>query len=59
MTGAACGAIVKVSVAEPVPITLLATNWIVFAPSSPVIGVPEMTPVLGLRLKPNGSGIAE
>ena len=49
-------ATVKVKVLEPVPPALLAESVIVLVPA--VVGVPEMTPVVELRLKPTGRSAA-
>ena len=45
-------ATVNVKLLEPVPLALLAESVIVLVPA--VVGVPEITPVVELRLKPDG-----
>jgi hypothetical protein len=50
------GLIVKVSVAEPVPLALLALIVTELAPA--VVGVPEITPLLVFTDKPAGSPVA-
>ena len=50
------GLTVRVSDWFPVPVTLLALIVMVLLPT--VVGVPEMTPVSGLMLKPAGRSVA-
>ena len=50
------GYTVKVSVWLPVPKGLMAESVIVFVPA--VVGLPEITPVTELRLKPAGRPVA-
>ena len=52
IAGTGIGLTVKVRVKLPVPPSLLAERVIVLVPA--VVGVPEMTPVVELRLKPAG-----
>ena len=49
------GLTVKVSVLVTVPNALLAESLIVLMPAA--VGVPEITPVAELRLKPAGSSV--
>ena len=49
------GLTVKVSVLVTVPNALLAESLIVLVPAA--VGVPEITPVAELRLKPAGSSV--
>lgn len=55
MTGMG-GLIVKVNVAVPKPVTLIAL--IVTEEVAAVVGVPEITPVLVLTLRPAGNPVA-
>ena len=55
MTGGG-GLIVKVKVALPVPLLLVALMVTLYVPA--VVGVPEINPVLVLTLKPAGSPVA-
>ena len=50
------GLIVKVKVALPVPLLLVALMVTLYVPA--VVGVPEINPVLVLTLKPAGSPVA-
>jgi hypothetical protein len=54
MTGSAL--IVKVSVALPVPVTLVALMVTLYVPV--VVGVPEINPVVVSTDKPAGNGLA-
>jgi hypothetical protein len=55
MTGGG-GLIVKVKVALPLPLLLVALMVTLYVPA--VVGVPEINPVLVLTLKPAGSPVA-
>ena len=55
MTGGG-GLIVKVKVALPVPVLLVALIVTLKVPA--VVGVPEINPVIVLTLKPAGNGVA-
>ena len=55
MTGGG-GLIVKVKVALPVPLLLVALMLTLYVPA--VVGVPEINPVLVFTLKPAGSPVA-
>jgi hypothetical protein len=55
MTGGG-GLIVKVNVALPVPVPLVALIVTLKVPA--VVGVPEINPVIVLTLKPAGNGVA-
>ena len=50
------GLIVKVKVALPVPLLLVALMVTLYVPA--VVGVPEINPVLVFTLKPAGSPVA-
>ena len=50
------GLIVKVKVALPVPLLLVALMVTLYVPA--VVGVPEMAPVLVFTVKPEGSPVA-
>src|SRR5205823_11255720 len=45
--------IVRAKVPVPVPEAFVAVSWILNVPD--LVGVPEITPVVGLRFKPAGS----
>ena len=55
MTGGG-GLIVKVKVALPLPLLLVALMVTLYVPA--VVGVPEINPVLVFTLKPPGSRVA-
>ena len=55
ITGGWIGSTVNISVRLPVPNALLAERVIVLMPIA--VGVPEITPVIELRLKPAGRPI--
>ena len=55
MTGGG-GLIVKVKVALPLPLLLVALMVTLYVPA--VVGVPEINPVLVFTLKPAGSPVA-
>ena len=56
ITGAGIGLTVRVRVKLPVSNALLAKSVMMLLPA--VVGVPEMTPVVELRLKPAGRSTA-